>query len=462
MAKLFDKILIANRGECAVRIIKACKELKIPTVAVYSQADAKSPHVKLANEAICIGPPQTDRSYLYPFTILSAAEITGADAIHPGYGFLAENTLFARMCRDCKVVFIGPSIETMEQINNKVQVKQTMAFAGVPVIPGSDEEVKNERQAIEIARKIGYPVVLKAAAGGGGRGIKVVNNDKELKDRFLLTQSEAKSSFGDPKVYIEKYFFKARHIEFQILADHNGNIIHLGERDCSLQRRHQKLIEEAPAQITKKQRKEMGEVALAAAKAVFLNNAGTIEFLLIEDGDFYFIEINGRLQVEHPITEMITGVDLVKEQIRLAAGEELGYDQSDIKFSGHAIEFRIYAEDPEKKFSPISGKITHFFPPEDPYIRIDSHLDSKLEVGYEIPPFYDSLLAKLIIWGKNRRKAISKSKKALEKFTIAGINSQGGSIKTTIPFYKKFIEESVFKKGKVYTDFLSENRVKSI
>lgn len=452
MAELFNKILIANRGECAVRIIRACKELGISTVAIYSEADRDSLHVKKADESVCIGPPPAEKSYLYPYGILGAAEITEANAIHPGWGFLAEKALFARMCQDCGRVFIGPSVQTMEQMSNKIQTKQIMIFAGIPVVPGSDREVKSEKEAIKIAGAIRYPVVLKAVAGGGGRGIRVVRDDKELRDCFLLAQSEAQTNFGNPALYVERYFENARHIEFQILADNYGNVVHLGERDCSIQRRHQKLIEESPAQITEGQRKEMGEIAVVAAKAVFYNSVGTIEFLLTEDGEFYFMEMNTRLQVEHSVTEVVTGIDIVKEQIKIAVGEKLEYSQSDIKFSGHAIEFRINAEDPDKKFLPSAGKITRFSPPEDSKIRVDSHVYS----GYEIPPFYDSMLAKLIVWGKSRKKALPEAKEALEKFVIVGINDRGGELKTTIPFYRNFIKKSEFKKGKISTDFVSK------
>ncbi len=452
MAELFNKILIANRGECAVRIIKACKELGISTVAVYSQADANSPHVKKADEAVCIGPPPAKKSYLNEYNILAAAKLKEAEAIHPGWGFLAEKALFVNMCQECGVVFIGPSIGTMEQMSNKIQAKQTMIFAGIPVVPGSDGVVKNETEAIEAAKAIGYPVILKAVAGGGGRGIRIISNNQELKDSFLLAQSEAEVAFGDSAIYIEKYFENARHIEFQILADNYENIVHLGERDCSVQRRYQKLIEESPAQITKKLRKKMGEVAIEAVAAVNYTNAGTIEFLVTEDNKYYFMEINKRVQVEHPVTEVRTGIDIVKQQIKIAAGEPLDFRQEDIKFSGHAIEFRINAEDPDKKFLPSGGKITGFSPPEDLKIRVDSHLYP----GYEIPPFYDSMLAKLIVWGKTRKKALSKAKKALEKFVIDGIDDRGENIKTTIPFHLKTLENSSFKKGKVSTNFVSE------
>ncbi|MBE0447539.1 MAG: acetyl-CoA carboxylase biotin carboxylase subunit [Actinobacteria bacterium] len=442
---MFQKVLIANRGEIAVRVIRACKELRIPTVAIYSEADAEALHTKLADEAICVGPAQTHRSYLNIPNIISAAEVTGADAIHPGYGFLAENPQFADICRSCHITFIGPSAEAIESMGHKSEARRRMMEAGIPVTPGTLGSISDGKEALKLAEEIGYPVIIKASAGGGGRGMRIAQNERELLKFLQMAQSEAKAAFGSDDVYIERYVDEPRHVEFQILADRHGNIIHLGDRDCSIQRRHQKLIEESPSpSISEKTRKEMGEVAIKAAKTIGYINAGTIEFLVGPDGSYYFMEMNTRVQVEHPVTEMVTGMDIIKEQIRIAAGEKLSYKQEDIKQIGHAIEFRINAEDPSKDFMPAGGTITLFNPPGGPGVRVDSHLYT----GYEVPNYYDSLLAKLIVWGKNRDEAISRGQRALEECVIMGIA-------TTIPFHLRVLENAFFRKGEVYTNFIS-------
>jgi len=443
---LFRKVLVANRGEIAVRVIRACKELGISTVAVYSEADAEALHTKLADEAVCIGPAQIHRSYLSIPNIISAAEVTGADAIHPGYGFLAENAQFADICKSCHLTFIGPSANAIESMGHKSEARRKMIEAGIPVTPGTAGAIADGKEALKAAEEIGYPVMIKASAGGGGRGMRIAQNEKELEKFLQMAQAEAKSAFGNGDVYMEKYVDRPRHVEFQIIADAHGNVVHLGDRDCSIQRRHQKLVEEAPSpSISEKTRKEMGEVAVKAAKAVGYVNAGTIEFLVEPDGSYYFMEMNTRIQVEHPVTEMVTGVDLVKDQIRVAAGEKLGYSQDDIKRNGHAIEFRINAEDPSRDFMPAGGKVTLYNPPGGPGIRVDSHLYT----GYEVPSYYDSLLAKLIVWGKDREEAINRGRRALEECVIMGLA-------TTIPFHLEVLENAVFKKGEVYTDFIAK------
>lgn len=442
---MFRKVLIANRGEIAVRIIRACKELGIPTVAIYSEADAESLHTKLADEAVCIGPAQSHRSYLNIPNIISAAEITGADAIHPGYGFLAENSQFADICNSCHITFIGPPPKAIEAMGHKSEARSRMMLAGVPITPGTNGSVKSDADAVEAAAKIGYPVIIKASAGGGGKGMRIAQSEKELLKLLQMAQAEAKASFGNDDVYMEKYVEEPRHVEIQILADSYGNVIHLGERDCSIQRRHQKLIEESPSpSISDQVRKEMGEVAVKAAKAVGYVSAGTIEFLVEPSGRYYFMEMNTRVQVEHPVTEMVTGIDIVKEQIKISAGEKLGLRQEDINQKGHAIEFRINAEDPNKNFMPAGGKVALFNPPGGPGIRVDSHLYT----GYEVPNYYDSLLAKLIVWGKDRKEAIDRGHRALEEFVIMGLA-------TTIPFHLKVLENAFFRKGEVYTNFIS-------
>lgn len=442
---MFKKILVANRGEIAIRIIRACKELNIASVAVYSEADTDSLHTKLADEAICIGPPQAHYSYLNIPNIISAAEVTGAEAIHPGYGFLAENAQFAEICRTCHITFIGPHAEAIESMGHKSEARKRMIAAGVPVTPGSEGSVKDEKEALKVAEEIGYPVIIKASAGGGGRGMRVAQSKKELVKFLQMARTEAKAAFGNDDVYMEKYVEEPRHIEFQILADSNGNTIHLGDRDCSIQRRHQKLIEESPSpSLSEKARKGMGEVAIKAAKAVGYESAGTIEFLVEPNGNYYFMEMNTRVQVEHPVTEMVTGIDIIREQIRIAAGEKLVYKQDEVRQNGHAIEFRINAEDPEKDFMPQGGDITLYNPSGGPGVRVDSHLYT----GYSVPNYYDSLLAKLIVWGNDRNEAIERGRRALDEFVIIGLE-------TTIPFHLKVLENAFFRKGEIYTNFIA-------
>ncbi|MHB0975678.1 MAG: acetyl-CoA carboxylase biotin carboxylase subunit [Candidatus Aquicultorales bacterium] len=442
---MFKKILVANRGEVAVRVIRACKELGISTVAVYSEADAESLHAKLADEAVCIGPAPSARSYLLIPNIISAAEVTGAEAIHPGYGFLAENAHFAEACHSSHITFVGPPPSAIESMGHKSVARKRMIDAGVPVTPGTEGSVKDEWEAIAAAAEIGYPVMVKAAAGGGGKGMRVANDEKELAQMLPMAQSEAQAAFGNNEVYIEKFVARPRHIEFQILADAHGNTIHLGERDCSIQRRHQKLIEEAPSTfLTPELRAEMGEVAVKAAKAVGYVNAGTVEFLVDADGSYYFMEMNTRVQVEHPVTEMVTKVDIVKEQIRIAAGEPLDMTQDEIEVDGHSIEFRINAEDPDRDFLPAGGLVTLYNPPGGPGVRVDSHLYS----GYEVPMFYDSLLAKLVVWGKDRDEAIARGRRALDEMIIMGL-------KTTTPFHRRVLDDETFQAGDIFTDFIA-------
>ncbi|MEW6088215.1 MAG: acetyl-CoA carboxylase biotin carboxylase subunit [bacterium] len=440
---MFNKILIANRGEIALRIIRACRELGIKTVAVYSEADRESLHVKRADESICIGPSETDKSYLNIPNIISAAEITDAEAIHPGYGFLAENYRFAEICESCRIKFIGPSPEAIKKMGDKIEARKIMQEAGLPVVRGSGN-VENEAEAVKIAKEISYPVIIKAAAGGGGKGMRIVYTELNLAKSFLAAKAEAKASFGNDSVYIEKYIDKPRHIEIQILGDEYGQVVSLGERECSIQRRHQKLIEEAFSPLINDDiRKEMGEVAIKGAKAVGYSGAGTMEFLADKDKKFYFMEMNTRIQVEHPVTELITGIDLVKEQIRIASGEKLGYTQNQVNFSGHSIECRINAEDPENNFVPSPGEITKFIPPGGPGVRIDTHVYN----GYTISPFYDSMVGKLIVFAKNRKEAISRMDRALSEFVIEGI-------KTTIPFHLEIFRDDLFKRGEIDTHFI--------
>ena len=440
---MFSKILIANRGEIALRIIRACKELGIKTVAVHSTADANSLHVRFADESICIGPPESVRSYLHIPSIISAAEITGAVAIHPGYGFLSENPSLAEICETCGIKFIGPTPQNIRLMGNKVKARNTMQEAGIPIVPGSPERVETADEAIDIADKIGYPVILKASAGGGGRGMRILKKRDDLRDSFSVVQAEASAAFADPHIYLEKYIEKPRHIEFQIIGDEKGNIIHLGERDCSIQRRHQKLIEESPSPaISAKLRKEIENCAVKAARFINYRSVGTIEFLLDGNGDYYFIEMNTRIQVEHPVTEMVTGIDLIKEQIRIAAGERLKIKQKDVKIFGHSIECRINAEDPDK-FTPSPGKITALNIPGGPGVRVDTAVYSE----YTVLPHYDSLIAKLIVHGLDREDAIAKMNRALEEFHVEGI-------KTTIPFHKKALSHKDFLEGKFCTDFV--------
>lgn len=441
---MFRKVLIANRGEIALRVIRACRELGISTVAVYSEADSDSLHVRFADEDVCIGPGPSPQSYLNIANIISAAEVSDAEAVHPGYGFLAENSHFAEICQKCNIKFIGPSPEAIHLMGDKAKAKETVRKAGVPVIPGSDGVVDNITEAQQEARRLGYPVIIKAVAGGGGRGMRIVKSDAELMESFPMAQAEAEKAFGKAELYLEKYIVNPKHIEFQLLADEHGNIVHLGERDCSIQRRHQKLIEETPCPImTEELRRRMGRAAVRAAEAVNYTSAGTIEFLLDRNGEFYFMEMNTRIQVEHPITEEVTRIDIVKEQIKIAAGEPLSFQQKDIRFMGHAIECRINAEDPDNDFKPNPGRVTAFHMPGGPGIRIDSHIYNE----YIIPPFYDSLLAKLIAWGRNREEAIARLKRALDEFVIEGV-------KTTIPFHQEVISSEAFKQGDFGTNFI--------
>jgi len=441
---MFRKVLIANRGEIAVRIIRACRELGIRTVAVYSEADRNSLHVRLADEAFCIGPPPSGESYLNIPNIISTAELLGVDAIHPGYGFLAENPQFAEICEDCHITFIGPPSSAIAAMGNKARARELMRKAGVPVVPGSEGPVRSESKALEVAKGIGFPLIVKASGGGGGRGMRVVHNLEDLRMALQQAQAEAEAAFGNREVYLERYVTEPRHIEVQILADTKGNIIHLGERDCSIQRRHQKLIEESPApRLHLGLRKALWKAAIRAAEAIGYVGAGTVEFLVDQENRFYFIEMNTRIQVEHPVTEMVTGVDLVKEQIRIAAGEPLRISQRDVTFTGHAIECRINAEDPRNDFRPSPGTVTTFTPPGGPGIRVDTHVYS----GYAIPPYYDSLIAKVIAWGRDREEAISRMKRALQEFEIGGV-------KTTIPFHLRVLENAFFRRGEVYTNFV--------
>ena len=441
---MFSKILIANRGEIALRVIRACKELGVQTVAVHSEADADSLHVRFADEAICIGPAQSSQSYLNTVRILTAADISGAEAIHPGYGFLAENAEFADMCTSNGMKFIGPQADTIRAMGNKSRAKELMIKAGVPVVPGSDGILKSADHGRELLEEIGFPVILKAVSGGGGRGMRIVNSMEEFVGNYQMAQAEAQGAFGDPDLYLEKYIQNPRHIEVQLMADQKGNAVHLGERECSIQRRHQKLIEEAPsAVVTNEMRTHIGEIAVKGALEVNYEGAGTIEFLLDKDGNFYFMEMNTRIQVEHPVTEMVYNRDLVKDQIRVAAGEPLGYKQKDVKLSGHAIECRINAEDWSRNFMPSPGDITSFHLPGGPGIRVDSHAYQR----YRIPPFYDSLVAKLIAYGKNRDEAIQRLSRALDEFIIEGV-------KTTIPFHQKLIRRQEFIDADFDTGFL--------
>lgn len=441
---MFKKILIANRGEIALRVIRACRELDVETVAVFSEGDREAMHVKAADEAVCIGPVASAKSYLNIPNIISAAELTGVDAIHPGYGFLSENARFAEICESCGITFIGPSPEAIETMGDKAKARKTMIEAGVPVVPGSKEIIKDEGLAATVAESIGYPVLIKASAGGGGKGMRVAQNSKELSKAIQAAQAEAKAAFGNSDVYLEKYVEEPRHIEFQILGDKYGNVVHLGERDCSLQRRHQKLLEEAPSSaINPKLRAEMGAIAVKAAKSAKYSSAGTIEFLLDKHGNFYFIEMNTRIQVEHPVTELVTGLDLVKEQIRVASGEPLGKTQEDIQIRGWAIECRINAEDPDKNFMPSPGKINIYHVPGGPGVRVDSAAYQ----GYNVSPYYDSMVGKLIVWGANRQEAIARMQRALGEFVIDGIA-------TTIPFHLKVLENAFYRRGEVYTNFI--------
>lgn len=440
---MFHKILIANRGEIAIRVIRACKELGIKTVAVYSTADADSLHVKLADESVCIGPAPSSQSYLNINAIISAAELTDAEAIHPGYGFLSENARFAEICEQCGITFIGPSAESMRVMGDKISARQAVIEHGVPILPGTKENVKTVDEAVKIAKQIGFPVIIKATAGGGGRGMKIVHSQATLANSYATAKAEAQAGFGNPDVYIEKYCVEPRHVEIQVLADKHGNCIHLGERDCSIQRRHQKIIEEAPCPVLSPEtRKAMGDAAIKAAKAVNYSSVGTVEFLLDKSGAFYFMEMNTRIQVEHPVTEMITGVDLIREQIRSAAGLPLRYKQEDIKITGHAIECRINAEDPFK-FTPCPGKITAYHQPGGLGVRVDSFVYDQ----YNVVPHYDSMIGKLIVHAETREDAIRRMARALDEYIIEGI-------KTTIFFHKRIMTNKDFIEGNVDTSFL--------
>lgn len=446
---MFNKILIANRGEIAIRIMRACRELGIKTVAVYSEADKTALHAQIADEAVCIGPAESKNSYLNTKAIIAACEITHAEAIHPGFGFLSENADFARLCRKCGLVFIGPSPEIMDAMGDKANAKQTMLSAGVPVIPGSDGVVKSVDEAREICKEIGYPVMVKASAGGGGRGIRLVKSKDELEHSFNSAQQEALQYFGNGDLYIEKFIVDPRHIEIQLLADNYGNVVHLGERDCSLQRRNQKVLEESPSPImTSELRERMGAAAVSAAKVSGYQNAGTIEFLVDADKNFYFMEMNTRIQVEHPVTEFVTGIDLVKAQIRIAAGERLWFSQKDVQFSGHAIECRINAENPRKGFMPCPGTINAIHVPGGFNVRIDS----AVYAGYRITPYYDSMIAKLLVKAPTREEAIMKMRVALSEFIIEGVE-------TNIDFQLALLKDEDFEKGNFDIGFLNRKNV---
>jgi acetyl-CoA carboxylase biotin carboxylase subunit len=440
---MFSKVLIANRGEIAVRIIRACRELGVRTAAVYSDADRGSLHVRLADEAFCIGPAPARDSYLNIPSIVSTAELLGVDAIHPGYGFLAENPHFAEVCRDIGIVFIGPSPEAIASMGNKSTARGLVRKAGVEIVPGSDGPVRDEAAAIGAARHLGYPLIIKAAGGGGGRGMRVVHNRDDLRRALTEAHAEAEAAFGNGEVYIEKYLEEPRHVEVQILADHRGTVSTLGERDCSVQRRHQKLIEESPSVgVTSKLRRALARAAARVAETVAYTNAGTVEFLVDHNERFYFVEMNTRIQVEHGVTEMVTGIDLVKEQIRIAAGERLTIPR-EVEGRGHAIECRVNAEDPARGFLPSPGAITVFVPPGGPGIRVDTHVFA----GYTVPPHYDSLIAKIIAWGQHRGEAIARMQRALREFEIAGIQ-------TTIPFHQEVLDNAFFRRGEVYVNFV--------
>lgn len=441
-----QKILIANRGEIALRVIRACREMGIATVAVYSEADEQSLHVQLADGAICIGPGPSQESYLKVDRIIAAAEIADVDAIHPGYGFLAEDPDFAEQVENCRIKFIGPTSSAIRMMGDKAVAREIAAKAGVPTVPGSGGVVSNEREALKIAQKIGFPVIVKAVAGGGGKGMRLAHNAATFIKEFVAARVEAEKAFGNGSVYIEKFIEQPRHIEFQILADEHGKTIHLGERDCSVQRRHQKLIEEAPSPfLTPQLREEMGKAAIAAAEACGYQNAGTIEFLVDGQGRYYFIEMNTRIQVEHPVTEEVTGFDLIKEQIRIASGEKLGIEQKDVKINRHAIECRICAEDPSRNFAPCPGDITLYYPPGGHGVRVDSHIYG----GYRIPPYYDSMISKVITFGRNRQVALERMDRALSEYLVRGIH-------TNVSFLRGVLRDPTFAKGEATTKFIEE------
>ncbi len=440
------KVLIANRGEIALRILRSCREMGIATVAVYSTVDRNALHVQLADEAVCVGEGPSNRSYLNVPNILAAATSRGADAIHPGYGFLAENDKFAEMCRDHGLIFVGPSPHAIRSMGDKSTAKTTMQSVGVPTVPGSEGLLSGTKEAAELAASMGYPVMIKATAGGGGRGMRLVQSPDQLDTLFKAAQGEAEAAFGNPGLYMEKFIDRPRHVEVQVLADRHGNVVHLGERDCSIQRRHQKLLEEAPSPaLDPELRRRMGEAAVAAARCIDYEGAGTVEFLLDRSGGFYFMEMNTRIQVEHPVTEMVTGVDLITEQLRIAGGEPISVLQEDIQLRGHAIECRINAEDARHNFRPAPGRITGWLPPGGPGVRVDSHVYT----GYDIPPFYDSLIGKLIVWGTDRTHALSRMKRALNECAVTGIP-------TTVDFHLEMIERPEFINGDVHTKFVEQ------
>lgn len=446
---MFKRVLIANRGEIAVRVIRACRELGIETVAVYSEADKDALHVQMADKAYCIGPTPSQKSYLHIPSIMSVAILTGVDAVHPGYGFLAENSDFAEVCEACNITFIGPSAHAIETMGDKSMAKETMSKAGVPVVPGSRGLIGDVEEAVSLANEIGYPVIIKATAGGGGKGIRVVRDEEALRKAVVTAQREAETAFGNPGVYLEKFIESMRHVEIQVLADRHGNVIHLGERDCSVQRRLQKLVEESPCPVLSEEtREEMGSAAVAAARAVNYVGAGTVEFIYAPDGKFYFMEMNTRIQVEHPVTEWVTSVDLVREQILAAAGEPLSVSQDQIHLRGHAIECRINAEDPARNFMPSPGKITNYIPPGGIGVRVDSAAFT----GYTVPPYYDSMIAKLIVWAPTRAEAIARMLRALSEFHVDGV-------KTTIPFHQQLLQHEKFLSGDVSTRFLEDYQI---
>jgi acetyl-CoA carboxylase biotin carboxylase subunit len=445
---MFSKILVANRGEIALRVMRACKELGIPTVAIHSEADVDSLHVKFADETVCVGPARSGESYLDVKAIIGACEVTGADAVHPGYGFLAENAEFAEICQVHGIVFIGPSPDMMRGMGDKAEARRRVKAAGVPVIPGSDGVIEGEDHAVAVAEETGYPVMIKASAGGGGKGMRTAQNRDELLANMILARNEAQSAFGNGDLYVEKLIIEPHHVEFQILGDTTGNVIHLGERDCSIQRRHQKLIEESPSPaVTPELRVRMGEAAIRGARGIDYVSAGTIEFLLDSRGDFYFMEMNTRIQVEHPVTELVTGVDLIKEQINIAAGKPMTLSQDHLNLRGHAIECRINAEDPSRDFVPSPGSVTEFYVPGGPGIRVDTHV----YVGYVIPPHYDSMVAKLLAHGNTREEAIARMRRALNEFVIGGVA-------TTIPFHLEMMDDPGFLSGRFNTGSLERKR----
>ncbi len=440
----FSKILIANRGEIALRILRACEELGIGTIAVHSTVDRRALHVQLADETVCIGEAPSSKSYLNVPNILAAALSRGASAIHPGYGFLAENAKFAEICAEHQLAFVGPRPESIRDMGDKSTAKSTVTSVGVPTVPGSPGLVDDEVKALAIAKDMGFPVIVKATAGGGGRGMRLVRQEDEMAKLFLAARGEAEAAFGNPGLYVEKFIERPRHVEIQLIADTYGNVVHLGERDCSIQRRHQKLLEESPSPaITPEIRKQMGDAAVRVAKAINYVGVGTVEFLVDKDGSFYFMEMNTRIQVEHPVTEMVTGVDLIAEQIRVAQGDPLRFTQDDVRLRGHAIECRINAEDPKYNFRPSPGRISAYLPPGGPGVRVDSHVYT----DYDIPPYYDSLIGKLIVWGPDRQSAIIRMRRALREFAITGLP-------TTISFHQKILDNADFLRGDVYTNFI--------